>query len=643
MTAVQNSKLTVGAILSSQQLIDKVSQLAKRKFDQVCTEYVCGLQEAVPVGKEMENRGVDVLISRRGTAELLRENLRIPVLALTSNPLDILVSLKQAVMFGKRILITAFGKQLSGMAALEEIFDVCIMQGFYHDNESLEQVIVSAKAKDVDVIIGGGVSMKFAHQYGIKGVELYISEGAVALAIEDALSVALLRRQEQEKSERYRCIIDSTSDAVLSVDRSGIITAMNKAARALLHIESSDRTDGHALSDYMPRANVRKILDTKQPLFDKLEKIKGEFFLSNHIPITLNAQVVGLVSTYRHTAHVIKAENEVRRNFAKGFVAKYTIEDLVHSSAAMRDVVRRARRYAASDSTILISGETGTGKEILAQSIHNMGSRAKGPFVSINCAALPDQLLESELFGHVEGSFTGSRKGGKIGLFELAHKGTIFLDEISSTPLNVQARLLRVLQEKKVMRIGGDGYIPVDVRVLAVSNKNLLEEVRSRRFREDLFFRLSVLVINMPPLRERIEDLPVIFHELMMRIADKCGTKPMTIPDQAIRQLMRYPWHGNIRQLENFIERLLLLSDSSFDMGLFQDLFQEIEAYSVAGLGKEQIAGPGGTGRAVSAQERDIQEILSDARFCKTKAARMLGISRTTLWRKMKNLEIDHQ
>ena len=204
-----------------------------------------------------------------------------------------------------------------------------------------------------------------------------------------------------------------------------------------------------------------------------MEKINGDLYLANHIPITVNSEVAGIVSIFKNAANVIKDENEVRRNFAKGLVANYTIKDLIHSSPVMRDIVRKAMRYASSDSTILINGETGTGKEILAQSIHNMGRRVKGPFVSINCAAIPDQLLENELFGHEEGAFTGSRKGGKIGLFELAHTGTIFLDEIASTPPNVQASLLRVLQEKKVMRIGSDRLIPIDVRVIAASNKNL--------------------------------------------------------------------------------------------------------------------------------------------------------------------------
>ena len=334
-----------------------------------------------------------------------------------------------------------------------------------------------------------------------------------------------------------------------------------------------------------------------------------------------------------------KDENEVRRNFAKGLVAKYTIKDLIHSSSAMRDIVKKAVRYASSDSTILLNGETGTGKEILAQSIHNMGRRAKGPFVSINCAAIPDQLLENELFGHEEGAFTGSRKGGKIGLFELAHTGTIFLDEIASTPPNVQASLLRVLQEKKVMRIGSDRLIPIDVRVIAASNRNLVEEVRSGRFREDLFFRLNVLIINMPPLRERIEDLEIIVSDLMKRISHKYSMKPISIPDHHIRKLMRYPWSGNIRQLENFIERLLLLSDSVFDPDIFDELFRELETHNVAAPNvRAQAVRRHAIDMREYTQEKIINEVLLDAKFCKKKAAQMLGISRTTLWRKMKTL-----
>ena len=638
MMTVNKTKLTVGAILSSQDLINKINKLAKMKFDQVHSELVCGLDEAIPVGMDMENNGTDVIISRRGTAELLRERLHIPVLALMANPLDILITMKKAVMFGRQILITTFRKQLNGMEVLEEIFNVRIMQGIYHDSASLEQVIVAAKEKGVDVIIGGGVSMKYAHQCGLKGVELYISEEALAFAIEDALSVAGLNRQEQEKLQRYKCIVDSTPDAIISINRSGGMTTMNKAAKQLFNIKD-DNPERHALIDYLPKSNFMKIFDTRQPLFNKLEKINGDLHLANHFPVSVNNEVAGIVSIFRNAVNVIKDENEVRRNFAKGLVAKYTIKDLIHSSSVMRDIVRKAMRYASSDSTIMINGETGTGKEILAQSIHNMGRRAKGPFVSINCAAIPDQLLENELFGHEEGAFTGARKGGKIGLFELAHNGSIFLDEIASTPPSIQASLLRVLQEKKVMRIGSDRLIPIDVRVLAASNKNLVEEVRSGRFREDLFYRLNVLIINMPPLRERIEDLVIIIADLMKRISDKYGIKPISIPDHYIHKLMKHTWSGNIRQLENFIERLLLLSDSIFDPDIFDELFQELETHNISDSNVHaHVVRQDTTKKMEYTQKKIIDEVLIDAKYCKTKAAQMLGISRTTLWRKMKTL-----
>ncbi|OGP97330.1 MAG: hypothetical protein A2Z39_04110 [Deltaproteobacteria bacterium RBG_19FT_COMBO_46_9] len=638
MVTVNKTKLTVGAILSSQDLINKINRLAKVKFDRVHAEFVCGLDEAIPVGIHMENNGTDVIISRRGTAELLREKLHIPVLALMANPLDILITMKKAVMFGRQILITTFRKQLNGMEVLEEIFNVRIIQGIYHNSASLEQVIVAAKEKGVDVIIGGGVSMKYAHQYGFRGIEFYISEEAVAFAIEDALSVAGLNRQEQEKLQRYQCIVDSTPDAIISINRSGDMTTMNKAAKQLLNIED-DNPERHALIDYLPKSTFMKIFDTKQPLFNKLEKIKGDLYLANHFPISVNNEVAGIVSIFRNAANVIKDENEVRRNFAKGLVAKYAIKDLIHSSSVMRDVVKKAMRYASSDSTIMINGETGTGKEILAQSIHNMGRRAKGSFVSINCAAIPVQLLENELFGHEEGAFTGARKGGKIGLFELAHNGTIFLDEIASTPPSVQASLLRVLQERKVMRIGSDRLIPIDVRVLAASNKNLVEEVRSGRFREDLFYRLNVLIINMPPLRERIEDLVIIVADLIKRISYKYGIKPISIPDHYIHKLMQYPWSGNIRQLENFIERLLLLSDSIFDPDVFDELFQELETHNILDLKVHaQVVRQETTQKREYTPKKIINEVLIDAKYCKTKAAQMLGISRTTLWRKMKTL-----
>ena len=223
---------------------------------------------------------------------------------------------------------------------------------------------------------------------------------------------------------------------------------------------------------------------TKKPINDRLTRIAKDRYIFNYQPVMLENAVIGAVAAFRDIGHVMRAEQVVRRSLSKGLVAKYDLDDLIHASPAMRDVVNLGRQYAGTDSTILVVGETGTGKEIFVHGIHSLSQRAAQPFVSVNCAALPETLLESELFGYEEGAFTGSKKGGKAGRFEIAHQGTIFLDEIDSTPETVQIRLLRVLQEKEVMRVGGDRKIPVDVRIIAAASRDLntaVQEANSGR------------------------------------------------------------------------------------------------------------------------------------------------------------------
>jgi len=638
MATFMGKKLMVGAILSSQDLIDKINKLAKMNFDSVSAKLIHDFTEVLPLGVDMENKGADVIITGRGMAEFLRTKLHIPVFALVPNSLDILVTMKRAVTFGRKIFITNFRKKLSGMDILEEIFNVKIIQGVYKNFSSIENLIVAAKERKVDAIVGGNISVNLAHLYGLQGIEYCISEENVIIVIENALSAARMNHQEQEKLKRFHCIIDSSQDAIISINQYGNITTINTAGKKLLSIKD-ENINSYKLLDYLPASNFMKIFDTKQPIFNKLEEIKGDLYLTNHLPITVHNDIAGIVSIFKHSEDVIKDENEIRKNFAKGFTTKYTFKDLTYSSPIMRDLAKKVIKYSTTDSTILINGETGTGKEIIAQSIHNMGDRARGPFVSINCAAIPNQLLENELFGHDEGSFTGARKGGKMGFFELAHNGSIFLDEIASTPENVQASLLRVLQEKRVMRIGSDRLIPINVRVLAASNKNLAEEVRSGRFRKDLFYRLNVLALNIPPLRNRIEDMAILVEELIKRISKQYQIKSISIPEQYIKTMMQYPWPGNIRQLENFLERLLLLSDSTFDPDILEELFQENEINDISNSSiHSHVDRKDMKQKMLCNGKKTITETLIDTKYCKTKAAKMLGISRTTLWRKMKTL-----
>jgi propionate catabolism operon transcriptional regulator len=339
----------------------------------------------------------------------------------------------------------------------------------------------------------------------------------------------------------------------------------------------------------------------------------------------------------------MQAESQVRRTMSKRLTAKYTVDDFVHQNWQTKRVIEQAKRFALTDSTVLISGGTGTGKEILAHAIHNLSRRRRGPFVSINCAALPEQLLESELFGYEEGAFTGSKRGGKPGLFELAHNGSIFLDEIGGTPLSLQTRLLRVLQEREVMRIGGDRLIPVNLRVISAANQDLSREVAQGRFREDLFFRLNVLKLAIPPLKERTDDLPMLLRALIKRAARRHRMPPVDIPGPCLDQLCCLPWPGNVRQLSNFAERLIVLCGGEFQQAVFDELCTELVEYSLCQ--KPEPKQPGGqplpqylAAKQRGEEARMIQRALEETAFNKARAAKRLGISRTTLWRKMKSL-----
>lgn len=288
---------------------------------------------------------------------------------------------------------------------------------------------------------------------------------------------------------------------------------------------------------------------------------------------------------------------------------------------------------------MLINAESGTGKELFAQSIHNISDRCEGPFVAVNCAALPTNLLESELFGYEDGAFTGAKKGGRAGLFELANTGTIFLDEISEIPLDLQGRLLRVLQEHEILRIGSNSIIPIDIRVVAASNIDLYMKVREGKFREDLYFRLNILNLKIPPLRERKEDIPLLLDYFLRQFGSRLSSKTMS--REAVTWLLNQGWYGNVRQLQNFAQRIAVLLDDCewADLDAIQGIADSSACAPVPGpqIEKNQLV------LELDTLERMEDRIFHFAlQYCggdRTEAARLLGVSRTTLWKRLKEPE----
>ena len=636
------AKIKIGVVSSGRSLVDTTCKLAIEKGIDIQSAYV-GLDDAIEVAKEMEADGIEVILARGGTAPLVRNHIQVPVLAFPLSTIDLLKCIREAGNFGRNILLVSFTKRMKGIEFANELFNIRLTQSVCKNYMDMQNLI-STRCNEFDAMVGGSTSSAVAKSYGLNAVETQTSEEAIDSTLESALSVAKNIRIEREKSHRFGLIIDGVSDGVIAYDREGTITTINDKAHSLLKLQPGPSVD-KTFEDLLPQSTGMNVISTHLPIRDKIERIGNELLVFNHIPIVINAEAVGGVTTIKDASAVMEVENEIRRSISKGLVAKYNVSDLIYKSDAMKKIVKRIKRFASTNSTITIVGETGTGKEILSQSIHNLSPRSKQAFVSINCAALSEQLLESELFGYEEGAFTGSKKGGKPGLFETAHNGTIFLDEIGTTSQNVQRHLLRVLQEREVMRIGSDRIIPVNVRVISASNKELVEEVNKGSFREDLFFRLNVLSIKIPPLRKRLEDIPYLVEKFLNILSLEYKKEPCQIPERCIKKLQGYFWPGNVRQLKNFVERLFLICDSRFNMNVFDELFMELIEYRPQGFipdtSPPKAASLKDQLRSNNHQHEyeTIKKALEASGFCKAKAAKLLGISRTTLWKKLKQLD----
>ncbi len=632
-----------GLISTSKNLIDKTKYHVSRNNIDLQVS-LSAMDEAVPPAEQMEKDGIELIMAGSYTSLILMDRLNIPVIPFTYSTTSIIESLQKATQIGQKIMLPILHEDIEKTDVAEKLFGVKLDQLQYRDCKSAKELIAYAKTNKYDVVIGANVIIKYAKELGVPHIEIQRSNKIIKSTVEYAQWVAKTNREEKEKTRRYHCIIDSASDGIIAVDQQGNITTINKTARALLDVDDTDVV-GDPLRRFFPKTDINEVLSKNRAVTDQLDKVNRKTFVLNHRPFEVDGHVAGCVSTFNEISAVIKAENKIRKSLSRGHIARYTLNDLLFVSDQMQDVVNEALQYAKTDSNLLISGETGTGKEILAHGIHNLSRRKKRPFVSLNCAALPEQLLESELFGYEEGAFTGTRKGGKPGLFELAHKGTIFLDEIGETPENVQVRLLRVLQEREIMRLGGDSLVPVDVRVIAASNRDLGREVADGKFREDLFFRVNILRVHIPPLRDRLKDIPILLEEFIRYFADKHGNQPIVIPRKNMNWLKKYSWPGNVRQLRNFTERLVLLSQHGFNHRIFDKLYSELAVYEGYGHARVRPQSKTDLKKQFERVKSDNEELiikkaLEEARYSRTKAAKLLGISRSTLWSKMKKARL---
>ncbi|WP_411167562.1 sigma 54-interacting transcriptional regulator [Clostridium sp. MB05] len=444
-------------------------------------------------------------------------------------------------------------------------------------------------------------------------------------------------------------IMDTTKECVVVVDKDGIITMMSKCYKEFL---GYDNPEGKYVEDIIDNTRLPKILKSGNIEYGDVQLIKNKEVIAMRVPIKTNGDITGAIGKimFKDIEELILLNNKLNRlknevefyksELGKERSEKYSFDNIIGISKKAIEVKRICKLLGNTDSTVLIVGESGTGKELHSCAIHNSSKRSLGPLVKINCGAIPTNLIESELFGYDDGAFTGAKRGGKIGKFEMADGGTIFLDEIGEMPMDMQVRLLRVIQEKEVERIGGNTVKKIDIRIIAATNIDLEEAVKQGKFRKDLYYRLNVMKVEIHPLRERKEDIEILADSLRVKVANRLGIYVEGISKKAIKILQNYNWPGNIRELENVIERAINLLDSESIIIEPKHLPQEIINNKLKNSFKEE--------RTLSdiidqVEKRAIERCLKETKWNKNKTAKLLGISRASLYKKIEKYNIEER
>ena len=503
---------------------------------------------------------------------------------------------------------------------LTELLGIEVVMREVRGEEHMESTLREMVKEGCEVFIGGLTLKRVSEKMGLEYVHIKTGPSAIDSSIKDAITAAHILDRERSRLGLMKSLVNNTPDSLLIIDDKGKITAANHAASSFFRRPNLVGMDAKELFPL----EIYSVCDD----VEVVQTIGDQTVLITEHPVHIEGEKRATYVSLRLVEDIRRTEKKIRSKLQeKGLTAKYSFSDIVTEQVEMKQLVAKALRYAHVEGNVLLTGETGTGKELFVQSMHNASPRRDKPFVAVNCAALSEQLLESELFGYTEGSFTGAQKGGKTGLFELAQGGTIFLDEIGEMPIRFQAKLLRVIQEREIRKIGGDEFIPVDVRIMSATNQNIPDLIEKGLFRRDLYYRINLLTLHIPPLRERLDDIPAIFKRFVERKSKALNIVPPMVEKDALECLKGYSWPGNIRELRNVAERAVIFSSSNC---ITRDTLKEIDVSVGEKKSSEEKKTP------LTSEElyrRYVESGLTLNDF-----ALSIGISRTTLWRKFKVL-----
>ncbi len=595
------------------------------------------------LSREVKTKAIEVVIARGAVAKRVRSlGMPVSVVELPVLTSDFIETLKKAKRYGRRIAAVASRGMLSGIENLGSSLDLSVT--LYHMDEHLlpETLVKLAVNEGAEVIVGSYVTTRVARKMGLPAQVIAASPDVICQAAMEAKHISMNLARERAKSVLFKTLLDFMDDAVVAVDKCCNIVAWNPEAERILGFPS-ERVMGKNMPSICPTLKLDETITKGKDEQNLILNLNGMDVVCHKRVVMAAGQPIAALAALQKVSKIQQIEAKVRRKiYQEGHAAISTFADIKGDHPLIQRAITIAKEFAITDSSVMLFGETGVGKELFAQSIHNYSRRAKGPFVAINCAALSSNLLESELFGYVGGAFTGASSKGKPGMFELAHGGTLLLDEVGEMDLAIQGKLLRVLEERKIMRLGSERLIPVNVRVLTATNRNLQALIAEQRFRQDLYYRLNVLRLMIPPLRERPLDIAVLANEFLQRHA-KVLKRKLRLSQDAITILQQHRWPGNARELYNFMERVAVVHKSNIidDVAvatLLAEEQQESTCETIPFGSIKPMIYPGHSHAETSA-DLDlavIEHALSCTKGNATQAAKMLGISRITLWRKMK-------
>lgn len=582
---------------------------------------VTSYENALEDARQLFDLGAEAVLCHGGFREAVFKKFGRRIIYIERSEIDLVRALVRAREMSRTIALTAHINEARDIEFMERLLDIKILPIRYETASELEEKIVAAIKSGVLVFVGGGGSARIVHRLGGKIVLDEPQPMNILNALGRALVVAENARMEQANMANIQTILQYAKEGVICLNSHNQVVYHNAQALKLLHVDKPEE-----MEKFYPLLGLDHISTQRTNIKDRLVNIRGLDLLVNYFPLQIPNTGTGVVCFIHDVRTIRKIHRKIENDLhSRGLVASHTLEDIRGESAGIRKLRKNIKCYGPTDISVYIKGETGTGKELAAHALHMCSKRASKPFVGVNCAALPDPLLESELFGYEEGAFTGAKRGGKAGLFEIADGGSIFLDEIGDMSPSVQVGLLRVLDTKEIMRVGGDRFIAVNVRIICASHKELTELVRNGKFRMDLYFRLTGVRLDIPPLRERMEDIPCLLKDIFQRY----NKSENALTDKISAKIYSYTWPGNIREIMSVMEAyLVLLGERAADDECFEEIFTDRDQ-----LFENVIADSSLASQVADFRKKIVFREVARCNGNRNAAATKLGISMSSLRR----------